>query len=120
MTSIPRSRLYYFVEQGMHLRVTVTLRAWRVEMWIYRVQWEFLDHAPENSMCVGLDCEYTEAVKIVKQKNLLPKNKQRHHPVTLVFQICHADAVPELLREFMNNDEMRSCSGTRKSMMSRC
>jgi hypothetical protein len=23
---------------------------------------------------------------------------------TLVFQICHADAVPELLREFLNND----------------
>jgi hypothetical protein len=22
----------------------------------------------------------------------------------LVFQICHADAVPELLREFLNND----------------
>jgi hypothetical protein len=23
---------------------------------------------------------------------------------TLVFQICHAEAVPELLREFLNND----------------
>jgi hypothetical protein len=77
MTSIPRSRLYYFVEQGMHFRVTVTLRAWHVEMWIYRVQREFLDHALENSMCVGLDCEYTNAVKIVKQKNLPPENKQR-------------------------------------------
>jgi hypothetical protein len=39
---------------------------------------------------------------------------------TLVFQICHADAVPELLREFLNNDEMRSCSGARQSVMSRC
>jgi hypothetical protein len=25
---------------------------------------------------------------------------------TLVFQICHADAVSELVREFMNNDEI--------------
>jgi hypothetical protein len=25
---------------------------------------------------------------------------------TLVFQIYHADAVPELLREFLNNDEI--------------
>jgi hypothetical protein len=24
---------------------------------------------------------------------------------TLVFQICHMDAVPELLREFLKNDE---------------
>jgi hypothetical protein len=25
---------------------------------------------------------------------------------TLVFQICHTDAVPELLREFLNNYEI--------------
>jgi hypothetical protein len=46
-------------------------------MWTYRVQREFLNHAPKNSMCVGLDCEYTDAVKIVNQKNLRPENKQR-------------------------------------------
>jgi hypothetical protein len=75
MASIPRSRFYYFVEQGMRFRVTVTLRASHVESWIHRAHWEFLDRAPENSMCVGLDCEYTDVVKNVKQKNLPPEKK---------------------------------------------
>jgi hypothetical protein len=62
-------------------------------------------------MCVGLDCEYTNAVKNVKQKNHPPEKKQRAAVLqlsvaseTMLFQICHADAVPELLREFLNND----------------
>jgi hypothetical protein len=76
MATVPRSRLYYFVEQGMHFRVMVTLRASRVERWIHRVQREFLDRAPENFMCIGLDCVYTDAVKNVKQKNLPPEKKQ--------------------------------------------
>jgi hypothetical protein len=49
----------------------------------------------------------------VKQKNLSPEKKQQAAilqlfvaSVTLVFQICHADAVPEFLREFLNNDEI--------------
>jgi hypothetical protein len=55
-------------------------------------------------------------MKIVKQKNLPPEKKQ-HATVlqlsvvseTLVFQICHADAVLELLREFLNNDAIMFC-----------
>jgi hypothetical protein len=50
-------------------------------------------------------------VKNVKQKSLLPEKRQRIAVVqlsvaseTLVFQICHPDAVPELLREFLNHD----------------
>jgi hypothetical protein len=38
---------------------------------------KFLDHAPENSKCVDLDYKYTDAVKNVKQKNLLLKKRQR-------------------------------------------
>jgi hypothetical protein len=75
------------------------------------VQWEFLDRALENFMCVGLECEYTDAVKNVKKKNLPPEKKQCAAVLqlavaleTLVFQICHTDAVPELLRKFLNND----------------
>jgi hypothetical protein len=82
-----------------------------MERWICRVQREFLDRALENSMCVGLDCEYTDTVKNVKQKNLPPEKKQcaailqlSVSSETLIFQICHVDAVPELLREFPNND----------------
>jgi hypothetical protein len=92
----------------MRFRVTVTLQASRVESWIHRVHREFLDRASEDSKCVGLHCEYTDAVKDVKQNNL-PPEKRQHVAVlqlsvvseTLVFQICHADAVPELLREFL-------------------
>jgi hypothetical protein len=58
-----------------------------------------------------LDCEYTNTVKIVKRKNLLPQKRQgaavlqlSMESKTLVFHICHVDVVPELLREFMNND----------------
>jgi hypothetical protein len=57
MASLPRIRLYYFVEQGIHFRATVTLGAARMERWIHRVQWEFLDRAPVNANCVSLDCE---------------------------------------------------------------
>jgi hypothetical protein len=70
MASLPMSRLYYFIEQGMHFKVTVTLRAARMEWWIRRMQWEFLDRDPVNSKCVGLDYEYTNAMKNMKKRNL--------------------------------------------------
>jgi hypothetical protein len=69
-------------------------------------------------MCVGLDYEYTDAVRNVKQKNLPPEKKQRAAVLqlsvaseTLVFQICQADAVPELLREFLRQrcDHVLGC-----------
>jgi hypothetical protein len=66
MVAVPRTRLYYFVEQGMQLRVTVTLRASRMKSWICRMHRDFLDHAPEESRCIGLDCEFIDAVKKVK------------------------------------------------------
>jgi hypothetical protein len=122
MASVPRSRLYYFVEQGMHFRVTFTLRASHMERWIHRVQQEFLNWAPENSICVGLDFEYTKTVKNVKKKNF-PLEKMQHAAVlqlsmaseTLVFQICHVDAVLELLREFLNNDAIMFWGATIQS-----
>jgi hypothetical protein len=77
MVAVPRTGLYYFVEQGMRFRVTVTLQASRVERWIRRVHREFFDRALENSKCVGLDCEYTDTVKNVRQKNLPLDKKQR-------------------------------------------
>jgi hypothetical protein len=66
MAAVPRSRLYYFIEQGMHFRVMVTLRASCMESWICRMHREFLDRAMENSKCVGLDYENTDTVKNVK------------------------------------------------------
>jgi hypothetical protein len=58
MAFVPIIMLYYFVEQGMHFKVTVTSYAAMVERWILRVKGELLDGAPDNSKCVGLDYEY--------------------------------------------------------------
>jgi hypothetical protein len=76
MASLPRIRLYYFIEQGMHFRVRATLQAMRVEQWIRSLQRKFLDYVAKNSKCVYLDCECTDAVKNVKQRNLPPEKKQ--------------------------------------------
>jgi hypothetical protein len=113
MASVPRRKVYFFIEQGMHFTMTITLRVEHIERWIHCVHQEFLDCALEDSKCVGLEYEYIDAVKNVKQRNLPLEKKQcsaiLHLSVvseTLVFQICHTDAVSELVREFMNNDEI--------------
>jgi hypothetical protein len=77
MASISRCRLYYFIEKSMYFRVTVTLRAARFERWICHVKREFLNQAPENSKCVGLDCKYTDTMKNMKQRSL-PLEKKQH------------------------------------------
>ena len=114
MAAAPPSSLYYFVEQDMSLKVTYTLRAARVEKWIRDVKEKFLDAAPIK--CVGLDCEFTDAVKNVRQADLPFEQRQRTAVLqlsiayeTLVFQIVHADAVPEALREFLNDDSIVFC-----------
>jgi hypothetical protein len=43
--------------EGMSFKITVILRASRVEKWIRAVKRNFLDAAPIK--CVGLDCEFT-------------------------------------------------------------
>jgi hypothetical protein len=75
MVSVSRSRLFYFVEQGMDFKVTVILCTTTVERWIRHVQWEFLDDASENSKCVSLNCEYTDTMKNVKKRSLPPEKK---------------------------------------------
>jgi hypothetical protein len=66
MEAVPRIMMYYFVEQGMHFRVTVTFQASRMKSWIHPEHRDFLDRTPEDSKCVGLDCKFTDAVKHVK------------------------------------------------------
>ncbi|XP_071685259.1 uncharacterized protein [Lolium perenne] len=53
----PRSRMHYLTAEGIYFKITVTLRASRVEKWIRVVKRDFLDAAPIK--CVGLDCEFT-------------------------------------------------------------
>ena len=98
----------------MHFKVTVTLRAYRVERWIQYVKQEYLDAAPIK--CVGLDCEFTDPILGVRQKHLLADQRQRATVLQLsvaseilVFQICAADSVPELLREFLSDQNIRFC-----------
>ena len=107
MAFVPPSRKYIYYDQDMSFYVTFTLRAARVEWCIRQVKEQYLDAAPIK--CVGLDCEYTKA-KPGKQTDLPPEERQCAAVLqlcvasqVLVFQIVHADAVPEALREFLGD-----------------
>jgi hypothetical protein len=77
-----------------------------VEMWIRAIEQRFLDDAPIK--CVGLDCEFTS-----------PREGRRHQRAAvlqlsvasevLVFQICQADHVPQLLKDFLKDPTIRFC-----------
>lgn len=106
LARVPRSRVYHFTVEGMHFKVTVTLRASRVERWIRDIKKQFLDAAPIK--CVGLDCEFTDPREgrenqraAVLQLSVASEN--------LVFQICWADEVPQLLKEFLRDNTIRFC-----------
>ena len=61
--ALPRSELYYIDtdDAPLSMKITVTLRAKRVEKWIRTVQRNFLDAAAMK--IVGLDCEFTDPRK---------------------------------------------------------
>ncbi|CAM0877204.1 unnamed protein product [Alopecurus aequalis] len=114
LARVPPSREYHFVAEKMNFKVTVTLRASTVERWIRGVKKKFLDAAPIK--CVGLDCEFTDPVPSVLQRELPPDDRQRAAVLqlsmaseTLVFQICRADAVPQLLKEFLRDKTIQFC-----------
>jgi ribonuclease D len=77
-----------------------------VEKWIRAVKQQFLDAAPIK--CVGLDCEFT---------NLRGgRNNQRAAVLQLsvaskilVFQICQANGIPQLLKKFLKDTIIRFC-----------
>jgi hypothetical protein len=78
-----------------------------VDMWIHAVKQRFLDATPIK--CVGLDCEFT-----------IPREGRRNQSAAilqilvasevLVFQICQADHVPQLLKEFLKAPTIRFCA----------
>jgi hypothetical protein len=105
MTAVPPCRIYHYEEEGMSFKVTSTLHARKVEEWIRVIQEKFVGNVP--IMCVGLDVEYTDVVPYVKQRNLPLEQRQRTAVLQLfvayeilVFQIVHADAKPQTLRDF--------------------
>jgi hypothetical protein len=100
---LPRSRLYYITFKEMNFTIMETLRASRVEKWIRAVKQRFLDAAPIK--CVGLDCEFTthEVIQRAAVVQLLVASE------VLIFQICWANRVPQLLKEFMKDNTIRFC-----------
>jgi hypothetical protein len=74
-----------------------------VEKWIRAVKRRFLDDAPTK--CVGLDCEFTTHARpqcaAVLQLSVASK--------ILIFQICKANAVPQLLKDFLKDSTIKFC-----------
>jgi hypothetical protein len=94
---LPLSGVHNITAEGMEFTIAETIRASMVEMWLHAVKQRFLDAA--SIKCVGLDCEFTT-----------PRDRLHQHAAVLqlsvasevlVFQICQADHVPRLLRDFL-------------------
>jgi hypothetical protein len=100
---LPRSRLYYIVIEEMNFTITETLRASRVEKWICTVKRRFLDAAPIK--CMGLDCEFTthEVPQRAAVLQLSVASK------ILIFHICKANGVPQLLKDFLKDTTIKFC-----------
>ncbi|XP_051197157.1 uncharacterized protein [Lolium perenne] len=100
----PRSRIYHLMAEGMAFKVTIALRASRVEKWIGDVKRDFLDAA--TTKCVGLDCKFTDPREGDQRAAVLQLSMASE---TLVFQICYDDEVPQVLKEFLQDGNIRFC-----------
>ena len=89
----------------MHFKVVVTLRASTVERWIRVVKRRYLDAAPMK--IVGLDCEFTDATPEERQRAAVLQLSVATD--TLVFHICHADRVPQALKDFLMDKTIKFC-----------
>jgi hypothetical protein len=98
--------VYNLTAEGMHFTITETLRASRVEKWIRAIKQQFLDAAPIK--CVGLDCEFTNPREGRKNQRAAVLQLSVASEV-LFFQICRANCVPRLLKEFLKDTTIRFC-----------
>jgi hypothetical protein len=105
-TTLPRSRVYHLTAEGMHFAITETLRASRVEKWIRAVKQQFLDTTPIK--CVGLDCEFNSPHEGRRNQRAVVLQLSVVSEV-LVFQICWANRMPLLLKEFLKDTTIRFC-----------
>jgi hypothetical protein len=87
----------------MNFTITETLRASRVEKWIRAVKRRFLDAAPIK--CMGLDCEFT--THEVPQRAAVFQLSLAFE--ILIFQICKANGVPQLLKDFLKDTTIKFC-----------
>jgi hypothetical protein len=83
-----------------------TLRASRVEKWIRAIKQQFLDAAPIK--CVGLDYEVTNP-REGRQNQRAAIFELAVASEILVFQICRANGVPQMLKEFLKDNTIRFC-----------
>ncbi|XP_051221774.1 uncharacterized protein [Lolium perenne] len=97
----PSSRIYHLMAEGMSFKITVTLRASRVEKWIRAIKRAFLNATPIK--CVGLDCEFTNPREANQRATVLQLSVATEN---LVFQICRADEVPQLLKDFLQDNSI--------------
>jgi ribonuclease D len=95
----PATRVHNITAEGMEFTITETLRASMVEMWLHAVKQRFLDAAPIK--CVGLDCEFTTPRDRIHQRAAVLQLSVASE--VLVFQICRADHVLQLLRDFLGD-----------------
>jgi hypothetical protein len=100
---LPRSWLYYITIEEMNFTITETLHASRVEKWIRVVKQWFLDAAPIK--CEGLDCEFTTH-EVPQRAAVLQLSVASE---ILIFQICWANRVPQLLKEFLKDTTIKFC-----------
>ncbi|XP_051197345.1 uncharacterized protein [Lolium perenne] len=100
----PLTRVYHLMAEGMSFKVTVALRARRVEKWIKCVKRDYLDNA--QIKCVGLDCEFTNPREGDQRAAILQLSVASEN---LVFQICRVDEVPQALKEFLQDGTIRFC-----------
>jgi ribonuclease D len=77
-------------------------------MWLHAVKQRFLNAAPIK--CVGLDCEFTTPRDKPYQRAAVLQLSVASE--VLVFQICRADHVPQLLRDFLGDPTIRFCGAT--------
>jgi hypothetical protein len=99
----PRSRIYYVVIEEMNFTIIETLRASRVEKWIRAVKRRFLDDA--STKCVGLDCEFTMHAR--PQRAAVLQLSVAFE--ILIFQICKANGVLQLLKDFLKDTTIKFC-----------
>jgi hypothetical protein len=97
--------MHNITAEWMEFTITETLRASMVEMWLHTVKHRFLDAAPIK--CVGLDCKFTTPRDRLHQRDAVLQLSVASK--VLVFQICRADHVPQLLRDFLGDPTIRFC-----------
>jgi ribonuclease D len=103
--TLPLSQVHNITAEGMEFTITETIRASMVEMWLHAVKQRFLDAAPIK--CVGLDCEFTTPRDSIHQRAAVLQLSVGSE--VLVFQICRADHVSQLLRDFLGDTTIRFC-----------